>query len=150
MRKIWSDFASSAIWASTIESACASSLLKRKMLSSHRGQPCFAAEKEAGKCLPFVVGMRTHKRELLITKTLDAEPDHREEIPGNTIVPLLLALTTTIGLWGAIFFAWWFTTGTILTAIVLLFWFWPKREDVEEHLENERKFTMKRGGEVPA
>jgi cytochrome c oxidase subunit 1 len=99
---------------------------------------------------PYVVGMKTHKRELLVTKVLDAEPSHREEIPGHTITPLLLALTTTLALWGAIFFAWWFTTGAILSAIVLLLWFWPKREDVEEHLEEEREFTMKRGGEVPA
>jgi len=99
---------------------------------------------------PYVVGMRTHRREVLVTKTLDAEPSHREEIPGHSIVPLILALTTTFALWGAIFFAWWFTLGAILSAVVLLFWFWPKREDVEEHLENERKFTMKRGGEVTA
>jgi len=78
---------------------------------------------------PFVVGMATHKRELLITKVLDAEVDHREEIPAHSLGPLFLALACTLGLWGAIFFAWWFTIGCVLSGIILIFWFWPEQEE---------------------
>jgi cytochrome c oxidase subunit I+III len=77
---------------------------------------------------PYVVGMRFDKREIVVTKTLDAEPDHREELPGHSIWPFVLALTSTIGLIGSIFQAWWFTVGAILSAVPLIGWFWPKKE----------------------
>ncbi len=80
---------------------------------------------------PFVTGMATDKRELLITKTLDAEVDHREEIPAHSLGPLFLALACTLALWGAIFFAWWFTIGAVLSGIVLIFWFWPAPSELE-------------------
>jgi cytochrome c oxidase subunit I+III len=86
---------------------------------------------------PFVVGMRVDKRELLVTKTLDAEPSHREEIPGHSFAPFALAITSTFGLWGAIFYAWLFTAGAIATALVLVVWFWPTREEVRDKLEHE-------------
>ncbi len=88
---------------------------------------------------PVVVGMATGHREVLITKTLDAEVDHREEIPGHSLGPFYLAIAATIALWGAIFFAWWFTIGLCLSGIVLIFWFWPAREQVEVDMLRERE-----------
>jgi cytochrome c oxidase subunit 1 len=81
---------------------------------------------------PVVVGMRTDHREVLVTKAVDAEPSHREELPSPSIWPFLVALTTGITLCGAIFYAWWFTMGTVLTAFALIGWFWPKREPLPE------------------
>jgi cytochrome c oxidase subunit I+III len=80
---------------------------------------------------PYVVGVRSDIREVLVTKTLDAEPSHREELPAHSWAPLLLALTTTVGLWGAIFYAWLFTSGALLCAMVLIYWFWPTPEEIE-------------------
>jgi cytochrome c oxidase subunit I len=87
---------------------------------------------------PYVVGMRSDIREVLITHTLDADPDHREELPTHSYAPILLALSTWLGLWGAIFFAWWFTTGYVIAGISLVYWFWPKKEEVIDHLRHER------------
>ena len=85
---------------------------------------------DAGPDQPVVVGMRTDVREILVTRTLDADPDHREDLPGHSIWPLVLAVTTCIGLWGAIFYAWWFTIGSVLSGIVLVAWFWPGKEEL--------------------
>ena len=45
---------------------------------------------------PRVTGMRNDRREVLVT-TLDAEPQHLYELPGPTIWPLVLALTSALG-----------------------------------------------------
>jgi cytochrome c oxidase subunit 1 len=87
---------------------------------------------------PVVVGTRTDVREVLVTRVLDAEPDHREEIPGHSIIPFLLALAVGISLCGVIFFAWWFVIGAVLAGVLMIFWFWPKRETVIDHLQRER------------
>jgi cytochrome c oxidase subunit I+III len=87
---------------------------------------------------PYVTGMRFDRREVLVTHVLDAEPDHKEQLPGHSIWPFLLACTTCIGLWGAIFFAWWFTIGAVISGIALIGWFWPKEEELEDHLTRER------------
>jgi len=86
---------------------------------------------------PYVTGLRLDKREVLITKTLDAEPDHKEELPGHSWTPFILSLTTTFGLIGSIFHAWYFTIGAVISGVVLIFWFWPKKEDVAEQLATE-------------
>ncbi len=88
---------------------------------------------------PYVTGMAFDKREILVTKTLDAEPDHREELPAHSIWPFVLALTTTLALAGSIFYAWWFTVGAILTGLAGIGWFWPTKEEVREELIRERR-----------
>jgi cytochrome c oxidase subunit I+III len=81
---------------------------------------------------PQVTGMRYDKRQVLVTKTLDAEPDHLEELPGDSPWPFWLAVSLAIALWGAIFFAWWFLVGLALSGIVLVLWFLPKKEEIIE------------------
>ena len=76
---------------------------------------------------PYVTGLALDKREVLVTKTLDADPDHVEELPEPSWAPLALTITTTIGLAGSIFQGWWFSIGAVLSGIVLIFWFWPKK-----------------------
>ena len=90
---------------------------------------------------PFVTGMRFDKREVLVTKTLDAEPDHVEELPGNSLSPFLLTVTTTVTLIGSIFYAWYFSFGLVAVGIALMYWFWPEEEVVREHLIRERGLT---------
>jgi cytochrome c oxidase subunit I len=87
---------------------------------------------------PYVVGQPYNKRELLITRVLDAQPDHREELPDHSFVPFILAVVTCVSLWGAIFYAWWFTFGYVAAGIVMIFWFWPPKKKMYEDLARER------------
>ena len=83
---------------------------------------------------PYVTGIRFDRREVLVTKILDAEPDHKHELPGHSLAPFVLAVTTTIGLIGSIFYGSWFIVGLVLSGPVLIYWFWPRSEDAREQL----------------
>jgi len=87
---------------------------------------------------PHVTGLSLTTREILVTKVLDAQPSHREELPEESIWPFILALTSSLGLIGSIFFGWWLTIGAVLSGLALIGWFWPKREEVARHLRRER------------
>ena len=76
---------------------------------------------------PPVVGLSADKREVLVTHVLDAEPDHRYEMPGPSIWPLVTALSTTLMFVWSIFSPWGAVWGSIPIVIAMLFWFWPKR-----------------------
>jgi cytochrome c oxidase subunit I+III len=66
-------------------------------------------------------------REVLVTKPMDAEPDHRTEFPYPTIWPFLAALATTVLFIGSIFTPWALVWGTPPLAITMIGWFWPDR-----------------------
>src|SRR5205085_4699249 len=73
---------------------------------------------------PVVTGLRTDKREVLVTTALDAEPDHRYEQPGHSIWPFALVIATTAGICVALFTPWGVILGAVLTFFALLGWFW--------------------------
>ncbi len=75
---------------------------------------------------PIVVGLHEDCREFLTTRTLDAEPDARDEFPDASIWPFWAALATTAMFIGSIFTPWGITFGIIPLAITLTGWFWPK------------------------
>jgi cytochrome c oxidase subunit I+III len=88
---------------------------------------------------PEVVGLRSDVRHVLVTKMLDAEPDHVEEFPEPTIWPLLAALSTTALFIGSIFTPWAVVWGSIPVAVTLIGWFWPKKKQAEERPPEEVK-----------
>jgi hypothetical protein len=55
---------------------------------------------------PVVTGIRTDRREVLITQLMDAAPDHRFVLPGPSIWPLGLALATAIAFIYGMFSPW--------------------------------------------
>jgi heme/copper-type cytochrome/quinol oxidase subunit 3 len=75
---------------------------------------------------PVVVGLRTDRREMLVTQLLDAEPDHRVEVPGPTLFPLLSALATGVLFIVSIFSPWGVVIGAGLLAAALVGWYWPR------------------------
>jgi cytochrome c oxidase subunit I+III len=75
-----------------------------------------------------VTGLRSDVREVLITGAVDAEPDHRSELPEPSIWPLLAALATTGLFIGSIFTPWAVPIGAVPLFVTLVGWFWPKRE----------------------
>jgi cytochrome c oxidase subunit 1 len=70
-------------------------------------------------------GLRTDRREVLITTITTAEPQARESSPRNSIWPLLAAIATTSMLIWSIFSPWAVVWGSIPVAITLIGWFWP-------------------------
>jgi cytochrome c oxidase subunit I+III len=84
---------------------------------------------------PVVVGIRTDRPELLVTSTLDAEPDHIAELPSHTIVPVLCALATGVMFIGVMFTPWGVPIGGVLVGITLVVWAWPRPPHREEMLE---------------
>jgi cytochrome c oxidase subunit 1 len=76
--------------------------------------------------MPLVTGLRTDRRDVLVTGLLDAVPDHRHELDGSTIWPFLAGVATTIGLVIAIFTPWGVTIGSVLLLVAFTGWFWPR------------------------
>jgi len=72
-----------------------------------------------------VTGMRSDRREVLVTSGMEAEPEHRLVLPRSTPWPFLAALGFTIGLVGSVFSFSWYFISAALGAIGLIGWFWP-------------------------
>jgi cytochrome c oxidase subunit I+III len=77
-------------------------------------------------------GLRTDRRELVVTSLVAAQPEAREASPRNSIWPLWTALTTTVMLIWSIFSPWAVVWGSIPIAISLIGWFWPKATPEDE------------------
>jgi cytochrome c oxidase subunit 1 len=92
---------------------------------------------EQGPDQPVIVGLRDDRREVLVTRLLDAEPDHRDVLPGPSLWPLLVALATGVTFIGVIFNPWAIPVGLILLAITLIGWFWPRGDMDREKLEEQ-------------
>jgi cytochrome c oxidase subunit I+III len=75
---------------------------------------------------PVVTGLRSDRREFLITGLLDAEPDHRQVSPGPTVWPFCLALGVGVTFIVGIFTPWGLPIGAVPCAIALVAWFWPR------------------------
>jgi cytochrome c oxidase subunit I+III len=84
---------------------------------------------------PVVHGVRADRPELLVTRVMDAEPDHRTELAGVSIWPLIVALATGVMFIGSIFTPWGVIAGGVPIVAGLVGWFWPRPPHREEMLE---------------
>ena len=80
---------------------------------------------------PVVTGLSLTKREVLITRVLDAEPDHRYVFPNPTPWPFVSALATGVMLIWLLFTPWALPIGIVITAAFVVAWFWPSTEKKE-------------------
>jgi cytochrome c oxidase subunit 1 len=80
---------------------------------------------------PVVRGLRIDDREVLITRVLDAEPDHLALFPKPSVWPFWAAMATTGLFIGSIFNGWMLYIGAVPLAITLTAWFWPKKKEVQ-------------------
>jgi cytochrome c oxidase subunit I+III len=74
-----------------------------------------------------VTGLRADRREILVTRVLDAEPDYRGVLPRPSYVPALLALATTVAFLGVIYDELLVPVGALLTFLGIVWWHWPTR-----------------------
>ncbi|WFU11665.1 cytochrome c oxidase subunit I (plasmid) [Rhizobium sp. CB3090] len=82
--------------------------------------------------LTVATGLRTDRRELIVSSLVEAQAEARESSPRNSIWPLLSAIATTIMLIWSIFSPWAVVWGSIPIAIALIGWFWPKQVPEDE------------------
>ena len=85
------------------------------------------------------MGLRSDVRQVLVTKMLDAEPEHKEEFPTPTVWPLVAALATTAMFIASIFTPWAVPVGMIPVGVALVGWFWPRKRQAEERAPDEVK-----------
>ncbi|MET3577949.1 cytochrome c oxidase subunit 1 [Mesorhizobium robiniae] len=76
--------------------------------------------------LPVASGLRTDRRELLISSVVEALPEARESSPRDSVWPFWAAIATSIMLIWSMFSPWAIVWGSIPIAITLIGWFWPK------------------------
>jgi cytochrome c oxidase subunit I+III len=77
-------------------------------------------------------GLRTDRRELLVTTLTRARSEAREASPRDSIWPLWTAIATSVMLIWSIFSPWAVVWGSIPVAIALIGWFWPKGTPEDE------------------
>jgi cytochrome c oxidase subunit I+III len=82
--------------------------------------------------LAVASGLRTDRRELLVTTLTRATPEAREASPRGSIWPLWTAIATSVMLIWSIFSPWAVVWGSIPVAIALIGWFWPKGTPEDE------------------
>jgi cytochrome c oxidase subunit 1 len=86
--------------------------------------------------LAVATGLRTDRRESLVTTVLDAAPDARHELPEETLWPLGMAVAIGVTFIGAIFTPWAYVVGFVLAMIAFAGWAWPRGNGrVDAHVD---------------
>jgi cytochrome c oxidase subunit I len=86
---------------------------------------------------PVITGLRSDRREFLITNLLDAEPDHRQVSPGPTLWPFILSLGVGVTFIIGIFTPWGLPIGAVPCAVALVAWFWPRGDQGHKILKEK-------------
>jgi cytochrome c oxidase subunit I+III len=84
-----------------------------------------------------VVGISTETREVLVTRTLDAQPAHRCQLPTHSPWPAVLALATAVTFIVGIFTPWSLPMGAAVGVIALFGWFWPTHKEKRPLFEQQ-------------
>ena len=82
--------------------------------------------------LSVASGLRTDRRELVITTAVAAIPEARESSSPNSIWPFATAIATSVMLIWSIFTPWAVVWGSIPIMVALIGWFWPKGTPEDE------------------
>ena len=75
-----------------------------------------------------MVGLSREKREVLNTTILDARPEHKYELAGDSIWPLCLGIVMGLTMLWFIFSPWSIPGGALASLIILYLWFWRGNE----------------------
>jgi cytochrome c oxidase subunit 1 len=81
---------------------------------------------EAEPNQPVVYGIRDDVPEVLVTNSLDADPEYREESEGASLWPFLTAVAVSAAFVGSIFTAWAVPIGAVPVIVCLVGWLWPR------------------------
>jgi cytochrome c oxidase subunit 1 len=84
--------------------------------------------------LKVATGLRTDRREFLVTSALDAIPSSRHDLPAESWWPLAMAIAVAITFIGAIYNPWAYVVGFALALMAFAGWGWPRGEHPEDQL----------------
>jgi cytochrome c oxidase subunit I+III len=84
--------------------------------------------------LKVVGGLRTDRREMLMTTALDAIPDSRHDLPEESYWPLVMALAIGVTFIGAIFTPWAYPVGFAFAVVAFAGWGWPRGDKPEDEV----------------
>jgi cytochrome c oxidase subunit I+III len=84
----------------------------------------------------------------LVTTLVEAQPQHRFDLPGPSIWPLMLALASAETFIVGIFTPWGFAVGAVLAFIALFGWFWSPTYSHNEKVKSRVKQAQE--PEIPA
>jgi cytochrome c oxidase subunit 1 len=91
-----------------------------------------------------VTGLATDEQ--LVTKVVDAEPDHVVKAAVPNIMPCVTAVATASLIVSCIFTPWGLPIGSLLIALALFIWFWPTDRqpafDVAQRVQQEMQTTV--------
>jgi cytochrome c oxidase subunit 1 len=82
--------------------------------------------------LPVVTGLRTDRREFLVSSALDAVPESRHELPEESIWPLLMAIAIGVTFIGAVWRFWAYGVGFAMAMAAFAGWGWPRGTKPED------------------
>jgi cytochrome c oxidase subunit I len=88
--------------------------------------------------LPVVTGLRTDIYEVLVTTAHDALPNHRYQMAGPSVWPLILALVMVASFLGLNVHAASIAIGAAVVTLVLVAWYWPGFEPKSLRLPHRR------------
>ncbi|HKO46125.1 MAG TPA: cbb3-type cytochrome c oxidase subunit I [Polyangiaceae bacterium] len=80
--------------------------------------------------------------EQLVTRVLDAEPDHVVKAPQPNIMPLFTALAAAGSIVACLFTPWGLPIGVIFVSAALFVWFWPS--DRQPWLDSRKRTAVER------
>jgi cytochrome c oxidase subunit I+III len=99
---------------------------------------------------PYVKGLNTECREVLITTLVEAQPQHRYALPGPSIWPLILTLASAETFIVGIFTPWGFAVGAVMAFIALFGWFWSPTYSHNEKVKSRPKRAQESNTPAPS
>ena len=90
-----------------------------------------------------VTGLASNEE--LVTRVVDAEPDHVLQAPEPSIMPVITAVATAALIVTCLFTPWGLPAGAVLVAAALCVWFWPTDHKPGFHAEQRARQEL--GGE---
>ena len=78
---------------------------------------------------PVVTGVRSDRREVLVTTALDARPQNVSVLAEPSLVPFLLALAASMAFVGIMWSAWFVLGSVVLMFALLIHWHWPRSHE---------------------
>jgi cytochrome c oxidase subunit 1 len=93
---------------------------------------------------PVVTGVRDDIPEVLVTNSLDSEPQYRDELPGPSIWPFLTSIAVSVAFIWSIFSPWGIAYGAIPVVITLLGWLWPRGRSPSPRIRPSQEATWRK------